>query len=94
MEDHRDAPRRLLEAILEPQPQILELIQRPLGALLVPLLEAGREAERFGFVPGHGYEGRAGSASAGFVKGAVTVGLLVTRGRGAEAPPPHSQSSR
>jgi hypothetical protein len=42
-----------VEALLEPQPQVLEPIERALRARLVLGLVASREAERFGFDPRH-----------------------------------------
>src|SRR5215211_6094014 len=44
---------RLVEALLEPQPQVLEVVERALGALGVVGLMTSREAQRVGLDPGH-----------------------------------------
>ena len=53
VDDHRDAARRVVEAILEPQAQVLEPVERPLGAGVVRRFVPGGEAQRFGLDPRH-----------------------------------------
>jgi hypothetical protein len=48
VDDDRDPARGLLEAVLEAQPQVLEPIERALGACLVIRLVTGGEAQRLG----------------------------------------------
>ena len=53
VDDHRDLAGRLVEAVLEAQPQVLERVERALRARGVVALVAGGEAERLGLDPGH-----------------------------------------
>jgi hypothetical protein len=53
MDHHRDLARHLLEAVLESQPQVLELVERALRAGSVVGLVAREEGERVGLDPGH-----------------------------------------
>src|SRR5205814_1234417 len=48
-----DPPGYLLEALLEPHPQVLESVQGALGVGGVAGVVARREAERVGLDPGH-----------------------------------------
>ena len=53
VDDHRDPARRLVEAVLEAQAQVLEPVERARGAGVVRGLVAGGEAQRLGLDPGH-----------------------------------------
>jgi hypothetical protein len=53
VEDDGDIPGRMIEAILEAQPQVLERVEHPVGAGEVGVVVARREAQRIGFDPGH-----------------------------------------
>ena len=53
VDDHRDPAGGVVEALLEPQPQVLEPVEGALRAGLVLGLVARGEGERFGLDPGH-----------------------------------------
>ena len=53
MHDHGDPGRRLVEALLEAQPQVLERVERALRAVAVLGLVPSDEAQRLRLYPRH-----------------------------------------
>src|SRR5262249_46430615 len=54
VQDDRHVPRHLGEAVLEAEPQVLKLIENPIGAGEVGVVVARGEAQRIGLDPGDG----------------------------------------
>src|SRR2546423_43090 len=53
VDDHGDVAGHDVEALLEPQPQVLEAVEDALGARIVDVFVPGGEAQRLGLNPGH-----------------------------------------
>jgi hypothetical protein len=54
VQDHRDVARHGVEAVLQPQPQVLQRVEHAVRAGEVAVVVTGREAQGVGLDPGDG----------------------------------------